>query len=174
MKMLIRPIRTDDDYRKALASVEALWADAQPGTDAGDQLDVLITLIQAYEREHHPIPPPDPIEAIKFRMEQMGIGRTGLEGIIGTRARIAEVLLRRRPLSISMIRKLHEKLDIPAEILIRETSLAGPAKAKPRPASRVTASKQAESAAHRQFQVNPNRERAVASSGTRRTGRSKP
>lgn len=84
--MNIRPIRTEDDYREALATVDSLWSKAAPGTVEGDKLDVLITLIQAYEREHCPIPPPDPIEAIKFRAEQMGIGRKGLEGIIGSRA----------------------------------------------------------------------------------------
>jgi HTH-type transcriptional regulator/antitoxin HigA len=118
--MNIRPIRTEDDYREALAAVDSLWNKAVAGTAEGDQLDVLITLIQAYEREHHPIPPPDPIEAIKFRVEQMGIGRKGLEGIIGSRARVAEVLAGTRALSIAMIRRLHRELDIPAEILIRE------------------------------------------------------
>jgi len=118
--MNVRPIRTEGDYREALATVASLWSKAVPGTPEGDQLDVLITLVQAYEREHHPIPPPDPIEAIKFRVEQMGIGRKGLEGIIGSRARVAEVLAGTRALSIAMIRRLHRELDIPAEILIRE------------------------------------------------------
>jgi HTH-type transcriptional regulator/antitoxin HigA len=118
--MNIRPIRTESDYREALATVDFLWSKAVPGAPEGDQLDVLITLVQAYEREHHPIPPPDPIEAIKFRVEQLGIGRKGLEGIIGSRARVAEVLAGTRALSIAMIRRLHRELDIPAEILIRE------------------------------------------------------
>src|ERR1043165_4324666 len=104
--MNIRPIRTKVDYREALATVDALWSKAAPGTAEGDKLDVLVTLIQAYEREHYPIPPPDPIEAIKFRIEQMGIGRKGLEGIIGSRARVAEVLAGTRALSIAMIRRL--------------------------------------------------------------------
>lgn len=118
--MNIRPIRSEGDYSEALATVDSLWGKAVPGTLEGDQLDVLITLVQAYEREHHPIPPPDPIEAIKFRMEQMGMSRKGLEGIIGSRARVAEVLAGTRALSIAMIRRLHRELDIPAEILIRE------------------------------------------------------
>lgn len=118
--MNIRPIRTEDDYREALSLIDSLWSKATPGTSQGDDLDVLITLVQAYEREHHPIPPPDPIEAIKFRAEQMGLGRKGLEGIIGSRARVAEVLSGTRALSIAMIRRLHRELDIPAEILIRE------------------------------------------------------
>lgn len=118
--MNVRPIRTEADYREALSMVDSVWSNAVPGTPEGDQLDVLITLVQAYEREHHPIPPPDPIEAIKFRAEQLGIGRKGLEGIIGSRARVAEVLAGTRALSIAMIRRLHRELDIPAEILIRE------------------------------------------------------
>jgi HTH-type transcriptional regulator/antitoxin HigA len=118
--MNIRPIRTEDDYREALSTVDSLWSKATPGTPEGDHLDVLITLVQTYEREHHPVPPPDPIEAIKFRAEQMGLGRKGLEGIIGSRARVAEVLAGTRALSIAMIRRLHRELDIPAEILIRE------------------------------------------------------
>lgn len=118
--MDIRPIRTENDYREALSKVESLWTKATPGTPEGDQLDVLVTLIQVYEREHYPIPPPDPIEAIKFRVEQLGIGRKGLEGLIGSRARVAEVLSGTRALSIGMIRRLHRELGIPAEILIRE------------------------------------------------------
>ncbi len=118
--MNIRPIRTEADYRQALAMVDSLWKDAIPESPEGDQLDVLVTLIQVYERENYPIPPPDPIEAIKFRIEQLGIGRKGLEGIIGSRARVAEVLSGTRALSIAMIRRLHRELDIPAEVLIRE------------------------------------------------------
>jgi len=92
---------------------------AKAGTRDGDRLDVLVTLIEAYEEEHYPIDPPDPIEAIKFRMEQQGQTRRDLEEIIGTRTRIAEVLNRKRGLSIAMIRRLNERLGIPAEVLIR-------------------------------------------------------
>jgi len=140
--MKVRPIRTEADYREALSMVDSIWSKAVPGTPEGDQLDVLITLVQAYEREHHPMPPPDPIEAIKFRAEQLGIGRKGLEGIIGSRARVAEVLAGTRALSIAMIRRLHRELDIPAEVLIREVrrptvARAGEArKSVPRKASR--------------------------------------
>ena len=88
------------------------------GTRHGDRLDVLVTLIEAYEEEHYPIDPPDPIEAIKFRMEQQGLTRRDLEEIIGTRTRIAEVLNRKRGLSIAMIRRLNERLGIPAEVVI--------------------------------------------------------
>jgi HTH-type transcriptional regulator / antitoxin HigA len=95
-----------------------LWG-AKTGTREGDRLDVLATLIDAYEAEHDPMDPPDPIEAIKFRMEQQGLTRKDLEEIIGTRTRIAEVLSRKRGLSITMIRRLHERLGISAEVLIR-------------------------------------------------------
>jgi HTH-type transcriptional regulator/antitoxin HigA len=114
----IKPIRSEGDYEKALRKVERLWG-ARSGTPEGDRLDVLATLIDVYENEHYPIDPPDPIEAIKFRMEQQGLSRKDLEGIIGTRTRVAEILNGRRGLSITMIRRLHEKLGIPAEVLIR-------------------------------------------------------
>ena len=114
----VRPIRTKRDYETALKEVERLWG-AKAGTPDGDRLDVLATLIDAYETEHHPMDPPDPIEAIKFRMEQQGLTRRDLEEIIGTRTRIAEVLSRNRGLSIAMIRRLHERLGISAEVLIR-------------------------------------------------------
>jgi len=114
----IRPIRTKRDCEVALKEAERLWG-AKAGTPEGDRLDVLATLIDAYEAEHYPMDPPDPIEAIKFRMEQQGLTRRDLEEIIGTRTRIAEVLNRKRGLSIAMIRRLHERLGISAEVLIR-------------------------------------------------------
>jgi HTH-type transcriptional regulator / antitoxin HigA len=116
----VRPIRSKADYEAALAEAERLWG-AKAGTEKGDRLDVLATLIEAYEAEHYPMDPPDPIEAIKFRMEQMRLTRKDLEPLIGTRTRVAEVLNGRRRLSIAMIRRLHEKLGIPAETLIRPT-----------------------------------------------------
>jgi HTH-type transcriptional regulator/antitoxin HigA len=114
----VRPIRTKRDHEAALKEVERLWG-AKVGTRDGDRLDVLATLIDAYEAEHYPMEPPDPGEAIKFRMEQQGLGRRDLEQIIGTRTRIAEVLNRKRGLSIAMIRRLHERLGISADVLIR-------------------------------------------------------
>jgi HTH-type transcriptional regulator/antitoxin HigA len=114
----VKPIRSKRDYDAALKEVARLWG-AKAGTPEGDRLDVLATLIDAYEVEHYPMDPPDPIEAIKFRMEQQGLTRRDLEEIIGTRTRIAEVLSRKRGLSIAMIRRLHERLGIPAEVLIR-------------------------------------------------------
>jgi HTH-type transcriptional regulator/antitoxin HigA len=114
----IKPIRTEADYEAALGEVERLWG-APAGTPKGDRLDVFATLIAAYEERHFPFATPDPIEAIRFRMEQQGLTRKDLETMIGTRTRIAEVLSRKRGLSITMIRRLHEKLGIPAEVLIQ-------------------------------------------------------
>jgi HTH-type transcriptional regulator / antitoxin HigA len=114
----VKPIRSEADYDTALAEARRLWG-AEGGTPEGDRLDVLATLIDAYEAEHHPMDPPDPIDAIKFRMEQQGLTRRDLEPIIGTRTRVAEVLNRKRGLSIAMIRRLHERLGISAEVLIR-------------------------------------------------------
>ena len=116
----VKPIRTEADYETALAEVERLWG-ANAGTPKGDRLDVLATLIDAYENEHYPMDPPDPIHAIKFRMDQQGLSRKDLEGIIGTRTRIAEVLNGRPGLSINMIRRLNQKLGIPADIPIRRS-----------------------------------------------------
>jgi HTH-type transcriptional regulator / antitoxin HigA len=116
----IKPIKTDNDYEKALAEVEKLWS-SKSGTSEGDRLDVLATLIEAYELRHFPLGDVDPIEAIKFRMEQMGLTRKDLEGVIGNRGRIAEVLSGKRELSITMIRRLHETLGVPAEVLIKQS-----------------------------------------------------
>src|SRR5213082_167529 len=114
----VKPIRTKRDYEAALKEVERLWG-AKAGTMRGDRLDVLATLIDAYEAEHYPMDPPEPIEAIKFRMEQQGLTRKDLEPLIGPRTRVAEVLDRKRELSIDMIRRLHDRLGISAEVLIQ-------------------------------------------------------
>ena len=114
----LKPIRTKADYEAALAAIERLWG-ARAGTPQGDRLDILATLVDAYENEHYPMDPPDAIEAIKFRMEQQGLDRKDLAQILGSRTRVAEVLNRRRGLSINMIRRLHEKLGISVEVLIR-------------------------------------------------------
>jgi HTH-type transcriptional regulator / antitoxin HigA len=118
MRGEVKPIRSNADHEAALKEVERLWG-GKPGTRDGDRLDVLATLIDVYETEHFPFDPPDPIEAIKFRMEQQNLTRRDLEEIIGSRTRIAEVLNRKRGLSISMIRRLHEHLGISADVLIR-------------------------------------------------------
>jgi HTH-type transcriptional regulator / antitoxin HigA len=119
----VKPIRSARDYEAALIEVEKRWG-AKSGTPSGDRLDVLATLIDAYESEHYPMDPPDPIEAIKFRMEQQGLKRKDLEPLIGTRTRVAEILNRKRNLSIGMIRRLHQRLGISAEVLIRPSRKA--------------------------------------------------
>src|SRR6267142_3671535 len=118
MSAEVKPIRSRRDYEAALWEVGRLCG-AKSKTRDGDRLDVLATLVDAYEADHYPMDPPDPIEAIKFRMEQQGLTRRDLEELIGTRTRIAEVLNRKRGLSIGMIRRLHERLGITAEVLIR-------------------------------------------------------
>ncbi len=116
--MDIRPIRTKADYRAALKEVERLWS-ADPGTRDGDRVDVLAALIEDYEARHHPVPPPDPIAAIEFMMEQRGLTRRDLEPAIGSRGRVSEVLTRKRPLTLPMARALSTLLAIPAEILVQ-------------------------------------------------------
>jgi HTH-type transcriptional regulator/antitoxin HigA len=114
----IRPIKTEQDYDVALTEVEELWG-AEPDTPKGDKLDVLITLVEAYEAKHHSIAPPDPVEAILFRMEQAGLKRKDLEPYIGKSGRVSEVLNRKRPLTLPMIRNLWKGLHIPLESLIK-------------------------------------------------------
>jgi HTH-type transcriptional regulator / antitoxin HigA len=123
MSIELKPIRTETDYESALEIMAELWG-ADSDSPEGDQLDLLATLIDAYEAKNHPMDSPDPIEAIKFRMEQQGLTRKDLEDIIGTRTRIAEVMNRKRNLSIDMIRRLHDRLGISADILIRPTRIA--------------------------------------------------
>ena len=118
----LKPIRNEADYDAALEEVGRLWG-AKSGTPDGDKLDVLATLIDAYEAKHHPIDPPDPVEAIRFRMEQQGLTRKDLEPMIGPRNRVADVLNRKRGLSIDMIRQLHDGLGISAEVLIRPSRM---------------------------------------------------
>lgn len=120
--MDIKPIKTEADYHAALGEVERLF-DARPNTREGDRLEVLTTLIESYEEKHYEVRLPDPIEAILYAMESRGLSRHDLEHCIGSRARVSEVLNRKRSLTINMIRKLHLDLDIPAEILIQPYSL---------------------------------------------------
>jgi HTH-type transcriptional regulator/antitoxin HigA len=124
--MDIHPIRTEVEYEAALAEIERLF-DAAPQTPEGDRLEVFTTLVEAYEEQHYSLPPPDPIEAIKYHMESRGLCRRDLEPYLGSRARVAEVLNRKRPLSLEMIRRLHTGLGIGAEILIQSYPLATPA-----------------------------------------------
>ncbi len=116
--MDIRPIRTKADYRAALREVERLWQ-ANPGTPDGDRADVLATLIEAYEARHWPIAAPDPIAAIAFMMDQKGLSRRDLEPAIGGRGRVSEILTRKRPLSLPMVRALSALLDIPTDVLVQ-------------------------------------------------------
>jgi HTH-type transcriptional regulator/antitoxin HigA len=116
--MLIKPIKTEADHAAALHEIERLWG-ADEGTSAGDRLEVLTTLVEAYEQAHFPMDAPDPIEAIKFRLEQQGADKKTLVGVIGNRTRVYEVLRRDRALSLAMIRRLNQTLNIPAEVLIR-------------------------------------------------------
>ncbi len=123
--MDIRPIHTEADYQATLKEVATLVAaDPEPGTPDGDRLDILATLVQAYESRHFPISAPDPVEAIKFRMEQSGLSVKDLEPIIGKSNRVYEVLNRKRPLTLAMIRRLHHGLGIPAQVLIAESRAA--------------------------------------------------
>jgi len=120
--MVIKPIKTEADHATALREIERLWG-ADEGTSAGDRLEVLTTLVEAYEQAHFPMDAPDPIEAIEFRLEQQGADKKTLIGVIGNRTRVYEVLRRDRALSLSMIRRLNQTLNIPAEVLIRPVRL---------------------------------------------------
>ena len=115
--MTIKPIHSERDYHRALTAIEGLM-DARPNTPEGDRLDVLATLVEAWEERHHAIKAPDAVEAVKFAMEQRGLTRRDLEPFIGSRARVAEILNRARALTLPMIRRLHTGLGIPAEVLI--------------------------------------------------------
>ena len=136
--MDIKPIKNKRDYEQALQRVESLWKSPE-GSAENDELDVLATLIEAYEREHFPVDLPDPVEAIKFRLEQEGKDSRALIGVIGQRTRVYEVLQGKRSLSLDMIRELHGKLGIPASVLIQ------PAR-KPKKAARRVASRRLRSA----------------------------
>lgn len=114
--MDIHPIKTEQDYDAALRAIEALW-DTPEGSPDADRLEVLITLVEAYEATHYPIDPPDPIEAIKFRMEQGGLSLMDLTAYLGRHA--ADVLNRKRPLTLAMLRRLHRGLGIPADVLLQ-------------------------------------------------------
>jgi HTH-type transcriptional regulator / antitoxin HigA len=123
--MDIHPIHTEADYKVTLKEISTLMeSDPDVGSPDGDRLDILVTLVQAYEAKHLPITAPDPVEAIKFRMDQSGLSVKDLEPMIGKSNRVYEILNRKRPLTLTMIRKLHQSLGIPANVLIAQT-LAG-------------------------------------------------
>ncbi len=115
--MTIKPIKTKKDYQAALKKIESLF-EAKPNTPDGDLLEVLITLVEAYEQKHFNIDPPDPVEAIKFRMEQLGLKQSDIAEVIGGKNRASEILNRKRELTAKMMRDLHRKFNIPAESLL--------------------------------------------------------
>jgi HTH-type transcriptional regulator / antitoxin HigA len=118
----IRAIKTEADYQAALAEIEVLF-DAVPGTPDYDRLEVWATLVEAYEEKRYPIPIPDPIEAIRYHLESRGLSESDLGSVLGDRARVEEVMSRKRPLSLAMIRRLHTRLGISADLLIQPYSL---------------------------------------------------
>jgi HTH-type transcriptional regulator/antitoxin HigA len=118
MMVKLKPIHTEDDYKEAMKDLAMLWGSPE-GSPESDQLDILATLIEKYEESNFPMDIPDPVDAILFRMEQQGLTRKDLEPMLGTRNRVSEVLNRRRGMSIEMIRALHDRLQIPAEVLIK-------------------------------------------------------
>jgi HTH-type transcriptional regulator / antitoxin HigA len=117
--MNMKPLKTKKDYNLAISRLEKIF-DSKPGTPEGDELEILGMLIDKYESIHHPIEFPDPIEAIKFRMEQLGFSQTDLVKIIGFKSRVSEIMSKKRKLTLYMIRKLHSSLNIPTEVLIKE------------------------------------------------------
>ncbi|MFQ5900703.1 MAG: type II toxin-antitoxin system HigA family antitoxin [Thermodesulfobacteriota bacterium] len=119
--MDIQPIKTEADYERVLSEIESLWG-VEENTKEGDKLDILLVIVDAYEKAHHPIDPPDPIEALKFRMEQMNLSRKDLEPYIGKRGRVSEILNHQRNLTLNMIRELHFNLHIPLESLIGKSA----------------------------------------------------
>jgi HTH-type transcriptional regulator/antitoxin HigA len=127
--MDIRPIKTESDYQAALKEIERLF-EAVPNSSEGDRLEVLTTLVEAYEEQHYPIPAPDPVEAILYHMQSRGLTRRDLEPYIGNRARISEILNRKRTLSLKMIQQLHHELGIPAEVLLQPYRIERESKAR--------------------------------------------
>ena len=115
--MDIRPIKTEQDYNSALSRIEELWG-TKKDSHEGDELDILVTLVESYELKHYPIAPPDPIDAIKFRMEQMGMTSADMVKYLGSQSRVSEILTRKRRLTLGMIKSLYKGLKIPAEILL--------------------------------------------------------
>ena len=115
--MEIRPIKTEEDYNTSIHRIEVLWG-AKKDTPQGDELDLLVTLVESYEMKHYPIAPPDPVDAIKFRMEQMDMTKADMVQYIGSQSRVSEILNGRRKLTLGMIKALYKGLRIPAEILL--------------------------------------------------------
>ncbi len=118
MFVRVKPIKSETDYEDALIEIEKLF-DVRPGTPEADRLEILTALVEAFENQHYAIPLPDPVEAIAYFLESRGLSRKDLELYLGSRARVSEILNRKRPLSLEMIRRLHQSLGIPAEVLIQ-------------------------------------------------------
>ena len=119
--MNIKPIRNDEDLQNAFHQLESVFQ-AEEGTAEADEMEILVTLIEAYENKHYPVSPPDPIEAIKFRMEQQGLTARDLEAFIGSSGRVSEILNKKRPLSLRMVKRLHNGLNIPYESLLADVA----------------------------------------------------
>jgi len=119
--MEIKPIKTETDYNNSIKRIEVLWGATKDSIE-GDELDLLCTLVESYEMHHYPISPPDPIDAIKFRMEQMGMTRTDMTKYFGAQSRVSEVLNRKRQLTLKMVKSLYKGLKIPAEILLSDNN----------------------------------------------------
>ncbi len=117
--MTYKIIKTEEDYHRALARIDELM-DAEPNTPEGDELELLVTLVELYEEKKYPIDMPDPVEAIKFRMEQLNLNQQALVPFIGSKSKVSEILNKKSPLSLSMMRALHKRLGIPAEVLFQE------------------------------------------------------
>ena len=115
--MEIRPIKTEQDYQDTLKRIEKLWG-AEKDTLEGDEFDILCTIVESYEMENFPIAPPDPIDAIKFRMEQMGLSKTDMAKYLGSQSRVSEILNRKRNLTLKMVKTLYTELKIPADVLL--------------------------------------------------------
>jgi HTH-type transcriptional regulator / antitoxin HigA len=145
---MIKPIKNESDYRKALARMERIF-DASPGTSEGDELEVLGILIEKYEDEHFPIDFPDPVEAIKFRMDQMGYKQKDIAEILGYKGRVSEILNRKRRLTLDMVRKLHEKMKIPLGSLIREQKFGNKTRKKKLTVSESAVAYKRKKAAHK-------------------------
>ena len=117
--MDIKPIKTEQDYNSSISRIEELWG-AKKDTPEGDELDLLVTIVESYEIKHYPIAPPDPIDAIKFRMEQMGMTKADMVKYLGSQSRVSEILNRKRSLTLKMVKSLYKGLRIPAEILLAQ------------------------------------------------------
>lgn len=152
---ILKPIRSEKDYEGALARIQELW-EAPHGSPESDEMEILAILVEAYEKDAHPIPPPHPIDALRFAMEQRGLERKDLESILGGSGRVSEILKLKRPLTLPMIRRLHKEVGLNPTIAIREYEIGGAARTKKRPAPPKSSKRQPSASKVR----NPGRTRA--------------